>query len=97
MKKFSGNRSRAAVRAAVLAKGWRWDDERYEAGSDWTTFGFEHDGRTFDVVWCSFNGRFIVDDGGKCVSESSTNMDGVPWYDALLDFIYLPAKEPVTA
>jgi len=93
-KTFSGNRPLKEIKKAVLAKGWYWNQEKHDGGSDYVTFGFTHGKKTVEVVYNTFNGRFIVDAGkGKLVTESDSHMDSTLWYSALLDFIYLPAAK----
>jgi hypothetical protein len=92
-KTYGGTKPFKEIKAAVKKNGWPWNQKKYDAGSDWVTFGFVGpDSRRREVVFCSFNGRFIVKGDGDIglVTEESTEMDGTPWYDALLDFIYTP-------
>lgn len=100
MKMYKGNKPLEDIQKQVEANGWPWNQEKYDQGGDWITFGFVHNDERFEIVLNSFNGKFMVqiDDGvgkehGRIVTESDDDMDGVPWYDALLDFIYLPLEE----
>lgn len=91
-KMYGGKRPLKEIRSAVKAKRWSWDDAAYEAGSDWVTFEFRHQGQRLDVIYSGFNGRFMTRSGdqNELITEESVHMDGTPWYDALLDFVYLP-------
>lgn len=79
------------IKAAVKKKGWAWYQGKYDNGSDYVTFQFD----TREVVYNTVSGRFIVEEGGDYITEGSTHMDGVKWYDDLLDFIYTPLTEKV--
>ena len=88
-KKFKGNRPLDEIKKAVLAKGWPWDQAKYDDGGDYLTFGFVHEREHVLVVYNTFNGTFIGrPNNGEMFTERDTHMDGTPWYDALLDFIY---------
>lgn len=89
-KQYSGVRPLHRIEMECYKNGWDFDRSRYDAGSDYVTFEFRHGKKKVVVVYSSFNGKFIVKQGKKMITESSTDMDGTPWYDALLDFIYLP-------
>jgi len=96
MKTFTGTKPLKKIKAAVKKNHWPWDQKKFDAGSDWLTFGFiGSDSKCREVVFCSFNGKFIVkgDDGKSLLTESSSEMDGTPWYDELLDFIYTSEPE----
>lgn len=91
---YSGNKKLKDILAACKKKGWPVNTEKYDNhGSDWVLIGFVHDGQRFEVSLSSFNGCFIVKDGEKYVTESSTEYDDVPWYRALLDFLYVRSSE----
>lgn len=90
-KKYSGKRTLEQLKADCLKNGWGWSQEKYDQGSDYVTFGFRHDTKKITVIYNTFNGTFIVAQGKKMITECSTEMDAVPWYAALLDFIYTPA------
>lgn len=100
MKMFDGNRPLDEIRKAVEENGWPWNQDKYDQGGDWITFGFVHGDERFEVLLNSFNGKFLVkiDDGlgkdhGRIVTERDDDMDDVPWYAALMDFIYIPSGE----
>ena len=93
MKKFEGNRPLADIEFHCKRKKWNYDQTKYNEGSDWVSFDFHHAGHIYPVLLNGFNGRFMVKLGDEIITESSKNMDGTPWYDALLDFVYLPLNE----
>lgn len=91
MKRFKGNKPMKEIKAAVLKHGWPWSQAKFDQGSDYVTFGFiGADKVPREVVYNTFNGTFIVKGDGDVglITERSTEMDGTPWYDALLLFIY---------
>ena len=91
MRKFSGNKPLKVIERNVKRNGWPWDQSRFDNGSDYITFGFEHKGHRVDVVYNTFNGKFMANPhGSKDIITEQENLDGTPWYDALLDFIYEP-------
>lgn len=95
-KKFAGKRHLEDIKKTVLQNGWPWDQRKYDDGSDWLSFGFVHQSRRYNVVYCTFNGKFMVrraDGKGKLYTEKDGHMDGTAWYDAPLDLIYLPLQE----
>ncbi len=77
-KQFSGLKPLWRIEAKCGLKGWRFDKSKHDAGSDWVTFEFKHGRKTFVVVYSSFNGKFIIKQGKKLITESSTEMDGTP-------------------
>lgn len=94
---FAGLRPMADIKKAVKAKGWKWDQSRYDNGSDYVTFQF----RQRTVVCSMFNGRFMIKrkprdpipKGDMFITEESVEMDGVKWYRDLLHFIYRPIEK----
>lgn len=62
-------------------------------GSDWVKFHFEHEsGVEVSVLYNVFNGKFYGDatgpGGGVLEFDAESPLDGLPWFDALLNFIY---------
>lgn len=93
MKKYKGNRKLDDIRKLVIERGGTWDQTAYNRGSDYVTFEFIHKSLSPSVVYNTFNGNFIIKgDGGKYITERSKEMDGVDWYDDLLDTIFLPME-----
>jgi hypothetical protein len=95
-KKFKGNKPISDIRAACEAHGWEYEQDGWDKGGDWINFTFKHDQGAFstNVLFNGFNGTFIIKgENGEMITERSTNLDGVPWYDALLEFIYEPLED----
>lgn len=90
--KYSGTRPLKEILKACKKNFWPTNTVAHDKqGSDWVLIGFIHQSRRFEVSLCAFNGKFIVKDGSKYVTEESTEYDDVEWYRALLDFLYFPA------
>lgn len=93
MKKFKGNRPLAIIKREVLKRGGEWRQDKYDAGSDYVSFTFE--GK--EIAYNTFNGTFIVrvfEKGEeRFVTERDKKMDGVKWYDAILDLLYEPLEK----
>ena len=86
--KFGGNRPLSEIKAKVKENGGTWDQSRFDKGSDYVTFTMKKNQP--EIIYNTFNGRFITrDDDGNMVTEES-KYDGVPWYDQILNFIYTP-------
>jgi hypothetical protein len=92
-KTYSGKRALKDIMKAVVSKGWEWNQQRYDSGSDFVTFEFRSGRKKLIVVYNTINGGFIVEDKGVMITEESTDMDAVKWYAALLDLIYLREKD----
>lgn len=88
MKQFKGNKPLAVIKRDVEANGWPWDQSKYDQGGDWVTFGFMFDKKPYDVLYNTFNGKFMVRIGEDIITESDDHLDGTGWYDFLLSFIY---------
>lgn len=110
MKKFKGNRHINDIKFFVKRAGGQWDSSAYDNnGSDWQFFQFFPKAgfpgmpeNTFaTVMYSSFNGRFMIREewleNNNIITESSDNLDGVAWYDELLDLLYEPAEEKAAA
>lgn len=91
-KMYGGIRPRFLVQRCIKKNGGTWNANKYvNEGSDWTTITFIHDGVEREIIYSSWNGKFIYEDErGKFITESSSEMDDVPWYAAFLDLIYEP-------
>lgn len=92
MKRYKGHKPLDEIKAAVEKNKWFWDQEKFDDGSDYVTFGFNHGKKKLTVVYNTFNGTFIIKDGKSYITERDTKFDNVRWYVALLDFIYVPAE-----
>lgn len=90
MRKFSGNKPLSIIETNCRKNGWPWNSKSYDQGGDYIVFGFEHLGRRFEILYNTVNGTFLTKHGRTTITEKSIHLDGTPWYDALLDFIYEP-------
>lgn len=83
---FTGNKPLDEIKARVKENGGFWDQEKYDAGSDYVTFSM-HPGQPL-IVYNTFNGTFITKDDEGAMVTGESPYDGVPWFDDILDFIY---------
>lgn len=84
-KQYAGMRKLQDIKRDVLKAGLSWNQLKYDAGSDWVHFGNEG----AHITYNTFNGTFITEVNGNYVTERSDYMDGIKWYDDLLDFLYV--------
>lgn len=95
MKTFTRFRTPKELKAACAKRGFRYDQARFDAGSDHVSFDFIHEGITARVCMSMVNGRafgeFWKGKAGKKrrFSTDSTEHDALPWFQALLEFIYV--------
>lgn len=87
MKKYTRSLTLSELRLKCAESGFVLDTTRHDQGSDYVTIYFKHSGKKLNVVFNTFNGTFIVKRNGEMVTGSSA-LDGTPWFDAILDFIY---------
>jgi len=93
MKKYAGAKTHEQIKAACYEAGFDIDTEKYDHGSDWVTITGTFDGHARTFIYSSFNGRFICQiSEDETYSERSTDLDGTGWYDAILDFLYIPVE-----
>ena len=93
MEQFAGCKNHEEIKAACYEAGFVIDTEKYDHGSDWVTISGVFDGEVHRFIYSSFNGRFIGQlEDGTTYSERSSDLDGTGWYDAILDFLYIPAE-----
>ncbi|WP_157831916.1 hypothetical protein [Thalassospira marina] len=94
MKKFKGYLNHTQVLAACTKAGFEVDTSRYDDGGDWITiFGRFADEHMF-ITYSSWNGKFIgKSPDGSFFNESSEELEGTDWYDAILDFLYIPEED----
>ncbi len=98
MKQFNGPKPVAEITENLKSFGFSLDTQQYNRGSDYVDYFF---GKILDqsillIMLCPWDGRFIVSDHERNILGSeSSNLDGTPWYDALLEAIYkrLPIDE----
>lgn len=94
-KKYKGNKPLNIIERNVKANDWYWNQSGFEQGGDWINFEFVHKGFSRNVCYNTFNGTFLVrEKPGDCniITERNTELDNVPWYIALMDFIYEPLE-----
>lgn len=89
MKKFSRSRTLTELQKVARKQGWRIDTLQHDKlGSDFVTLHWPHAGKVVVVAWNTFNGRFIIEDGGDYITERSPD-DCRSWYGALLDLLFV--------
>jgi len=89
MKQFSGLRPQKEYLENLKKIGYVINKTLYNKGSDY----IDAIGSKYNILVNSFNGRFMVLDGNEVVAtESSETLEGVDWYDQLLDCLYIPAE-----
>jgi hypothetical protein len=94
--KFARHRSVEEVVDLARQKGIRVNVERYNLGSDFITVELPgRDGKPIPVMYNVFNGRFFSGsrEPFSYFASDRTDHDGQPWFDAMLEFFYVP-KEP---
>ena len=91
MKKYARNKTHAEILEAAKAAGLVVSTDNHDAGSDWITIYGTFDGEDLEFILSTWNGQFIGKmEDGTMFSERSDSLDGTGWYDAILDFIYVP-------
>lgn len=96
MKTFARHRTLDEITALCEERGFPIDTHAYENhASDWVRLHFAHDGQGWEILYCPFNGRFLGRHGpaNAIFTESSAKLDSEPWYQALLDFLYISKPE----
>lgn len=95
MQKFASYKTVDQIQQACREAGFPFNRAAYDRGSDFVRFGFAHGEQRFTVAYSSFNGKFIgiCADSDAVFTESSTELDDAPWYQALLNFVYVPMQE----
>lgn len=96
MKQFNGPRPRAEITKNLRKHGFFLDSTLFDQGSDYLDYyaGLVK-GQTIRLLMvCPWDGRFIASDFDKNIlGTERSNLDGIPWYDAVLEAIYLPLPE----
>ena len=93
MKQFNGPKQKEEITENLKKYGFVLDSRQYDQGSDYLDyFHGEILGRPILLVMlCPWDGRFIVSDYDRNIlGTERSNLDGTPWYDALLEAIYKP-------
>jgi hypothetical protein len=91
MKKFLKPKSYDQILADAKAAGFEVDTYDHDNGGDTIKITANLAGEQRTFILYTFNGRFMgrLPDG-SLFTERSELLDGVTWYAALLDFIYVP-------
>ncbi|MDG3444509.1 hypothetical protein [Nitrospirillum amazonense] len=106
MQKFARHRSITEIQDACTERKWEFSREKYDReGSDYISFLFQDGEAMLEVVYNTFNGNFLAEartlTDGLPIDRLITGrdpFDGRPWFDALLNFLYVPqAAEPAQA
>lgn len=96
MKQFNGPRPRNEITKNLKKYGFFLDTTRYDGGSDYLDYNLGHIlGQPVMLLMVSpWNGCFIAIDFHKVIlATERSDLDGTPWYDAILEAIYLPLPE----
>jgi len=94
MKKFSRHRTLDELKSLCAERGLKLNTDRYDhAGSDYVLVSGLFAGEAAEVLCSTFNGRFFgaLADGRKFTEDDAH--DGQPWFDAILDLVYVFAPE----
>jgi hypothetical protein len=86
VKTFGGNRPLEEIQALCRAQGVEFIDVQHRRGSDYVTL--RSPGAW--VMFNTFNGRFFGKTPDNIEFSSDDKRDGTPWFDALLNFFYVP-------
>ena len=98
MKKFNGNKSIEEVADQCKERNLDFDQSKYDAGSDYVRFAFAHGDTSMHVMLNGFDGRFFgATTSGQDFNSDDSTLDGTPWFDALLDFVYVSEPQAVSA
>lgn len=86
---YKGNKSLAVIRAQCKEQGLELDERRYEEGGDHVVVrSTGPNGEKAHVIFNTVNGRFQGKTPDGVEFSSDDELDGTPWFDALLDFFY---------
>lgn len=99
MKQFNGPRPKEEITKNLRKYGFWLDSTQYDRGSDYLDYvSGEILGQWIMMLMvCPWNGCFIAVDHNKAIlGTERSNLDGTPWYDAVLEAIYLPIPEKNT-
>lgn len=100
MKIFNGPRPIEQITENLKKYRFHLDKTHYNQGSDYLDYyAGEIEGQMIMLLMvCPWDGRFIACDFDKnLLGSERSDLDGTPWYDALLDEIYEPIPENVAA
>ncbi|WP_113675895.1 helix-turn-helix domain-containing protein [Vallitalea guaymasensis] len=96
MKMFKGNKELNKILSEARSTGWDVDTEEFDKGSDWIWIRDMKE-RFLQVKYNTCNGYFYVwnpSSDSPVATNLSENMDGVQWYDELLELFYESFEEP---
>lgn len=93
---FARHRTSTEVVELARQKGYRFSTEKYNLGSDYITVELPGpSGELVAVLYSVVNGRFfhVARGAGISFGSDKTEHDGEPWFNAMLDFFYVPKDE----
>lgn len=94
MKKFKDHLSHTQVLAACTKAGFGVDTSCYDDGGDWITIFGRFANEDLRIIYSSWNGKFIgKSPDGEMFDGAREELEGIGWYDAILDFLYIPEEE----
>jgi len=94
MKKFKGYLNHQQILEACIKAGFDVDTSRYDNDGDWITISGQFADNPVQIIYASFNGRFIgKSPEGDVFSDENEELEGTDWYDAILDFLYIALDE----
>ncbi|MFL7904707.1 hypothetical protein ACJ41P_26505 [Azospirillum argentinense] len=93
MKKFAIHRPLRELKPLCEARGIQLDTTRHDRDfSDFVTLSGVFGNQNVQLLYSVFNGTFFGETAsGERFSETSS-LDGEPWFDALLDLLYVPME-----
>lgn len=90
MKKFKGHRTLDQVQQACQEQGLGFDRTAYDEGNDYVRIIGTFAGISVVLYYSSWNGKFMGTlPSGVTFDSDSDEHDGLPWFDALLEFFYV--------
>ncbi|CUW41109.1 protein of unknown function [Magnetospirillum sp. XM-1] len=95
MQQFARHKTLAEIEQSCATAGFPLDRRAYDEGGDFIRFAFTHGDHTFGIAYSTFNGHFVGSRNGSeaVFSHDSTELDTAPWYQELLNFVYVPLEE----
>ena len=89
MRKFARSKTHDEFLAACDAAGHSVDTSGYDYGDDWVRVYGNFASLSLMVLVATCTGKFIADVDDEIISETTKNLDGTDWYDAILDLVYV--------
>lgn len=91
MKKFAGRKTVNQIRQQCAEQGIKLNMGLYDKGSDYLVVHLPgRDGVAIPVMYSTVSGRFFHSAPGSGGFSSDEGLDGLAWFDALLEFFYTP-------